>query len=96
MKAYEAAKKLKMENKDFLAEYGIKSHSSNITPELEAELFGEEKKIETEPQGTETATTAETVVIDKAEECPYTVRQIRKSCRMLGNKSPCWEWRHLG
>jgi hypothetical protein len=63
MKAFEAAKKLGMKPKEFCEEYGVKSHLSKITEELEAELFGGEKKIETEQETTETVDSAETVVL---------------------------------
>ncbi len=45
MKAYEAAKLLKIPNKEFLQKYEIKSHLSKLPEDLVAELFGEEKKI---------------------------------------------------
>ena len=98
MKAYEAIKKLKADRKEFLEQYGIKSHMSNIPPELEAELFGEEKKIETEPEPTQTVDSAETDVVTvepSEEECPYTLKQIEMGCKLGGNKSKTWQWRHL-
>jgi hypothetical protein len=103
MKAYEAAKLKKMTNKEFLKEYELKSHMSKISPELEAELFGEEKKIQAEPESAPTVDTAEADVVTPVEptsdeqstECPYTKEQIELGIRCLGNKSPVWEWRHI-
>jgi len=113
MKAYEAAKKLDIPTKEFLETYGVKSHLSKLPAELEAELFGDEKKIETVPEPTQTVDTAEAVVVEitgreeglpettgtgnniTEQECPYTEQQILRSCRLLGNKSPCWAWRHM-
>jgi hypothetical protein len=102
MKVHEASKSKKMSNKEFLEEYGeeynLKSHLSKIPAELEEELFGQEKKIETpEPEPTETVDSAETVVvevqepvIEKAPECPYTKEQVRLGIRGCGNKSSMW------
>ena len=141
MQAYEAIKILKMDRKEFLEKYDLKSHLSKIPPELEAELFGEEKKIKTEPKqetGADTveapaltADSAETEVVDveiaedattgekdeckqaqdgnddgadstvdigdldSSVDCPYDKDTIRVSIRGLGNKSPCWKWRHI-
>jgi hypothetical protein len=103
MKVYEAAKLLKITNKAFLEEYGLKSHLSKLPEALEAELFGDEKKTEEagEPV-TETINSAEADVVTETvntaetEVCPYTPRQISKSIKLAGNKSPCWKWRHLG
>jgi hypothetical protein len=68
MKAYEAAKLLKLSNKEFLEKYGIKSHMSKVPEDLEQELFGDEKKIEEAGQtGTETVDSAETVVVDPVD-----------------------------
>ena len=101
---------LKADRKEFLATYGLKSHMSKLPDSLVEELFGEEKKIQTEPEQTQTVDSAETDVVEVAtigelvqdsgvkssdvETCPYTERTIRKSMKMLGNKSPCWKWRH--
>jgi hypothetical protein len=63
MKAYEAIKRLKVDRKEFLEQYGIKSHMSKIPPELEAELFGEEKKIQTGQAGAEGVDSSEAVVL---------------------------------
>jgi hypothetical protein len=107
MKAYEAAKLLKMSNKDFLKEYDIKSHMSNIPTELEAELFGVEKKIQTGQAGTETVDRAETTVVTVdtevvttaeevvTEKCPVDIATIRAGINGCGNKSCYWKWRHL-
>ena len=101
MQAYEAIKRLKADRKEFLEQYGLKSHMSKIPADLEAELFGEEKKIQTEPEptaGTDT-TEATTITVDSAEtlvaECPYTKEQVRKNIRLLGCKSRAWQWRHI-
>ena len=70
MKAYEAAKKLKMENKDFLEQYEIKSHLSKLDDELVEELFGGEKKISEAMPGPEAAVDsaeADVVTEDPAE-----------------------------
>ena len=69
MKVYEASKSKKMSTKEFLEvygeEYNLKSHLSKIPAELEEELFGQEKKIETpKPEPTETVDSAETVVVE--------------------------------
>ena len=90
MKAYEAAKLLKMDNKTFLETYGIKSHLSKLPEELEHELFGDEKKIEEARPETEAA--VDIPEADVVEEMPDE-RLIRKSIRCLGNKSPYWKWR---
>lgn len=113
MKVHEATKKLKVSNKEFIQQYadhGITSHLSKIPHELEAELFGDEKKINAEGQGSQTADSAETVVVGEVvqktegvsktadagtEECPYTTKQIKRSIQIFGSKSPCWKWRHL-
>jgi hypothetical protein len=28
-------------------------------------------------------------------DCPYTLAEIELGIRGLGNKSPCWKWKHL-
>ena len=63
MKVYEASKKMKITNKEFCEEYGLKTHMSKLPTSLEAELFGEEKKIQTAEELTETIDSAETVVL---------------------------------
>ena len=68
MKAYEAIKRLKMDRKEFLELYGIKSHMSNIPVELESELFGSEKKIQVEQERTQTVNSAETIVVGEPPE----------------------------
>lgn len=100
MKAYEAAKLLKIPNKEFLQKYEIKSHLSKLPEDLVAELFGEEKKIEAGQAATQTVDSAETDVVVSApekteEECPYTVEQVARHIKILGNKSPAWKWRHI-
>ena len=110
MQAYVAAKLLKMSNKEFLKQYELKSHMSKVPAELEAELFGEEKKIQTGQAGTETVDRAETTVVAvdaitevvteeveavTDEECPYTPAEIELGIRCLGGKAPQWKWRHL-
>lgn len=104
MQAYEAAKKLKMENKEFLEKYGMKSHMSKLSEDLVAELFGEEKKIEAEPEPTETVDSAETVVVEQAPEvpaepepegCPVDAATVELSIRCLGGRSPYYKWRNL-
>ena len=60
MKAYEAAKRLGMKPADFAHEYGLASHLCKIPDDLEAELFGCEKKIKKQAQ-TQTVDSAETV-----------------------------------
>ena len=101
MIAYEAAKLLEISNKEFLETYGIKSHLSKISTDLEAELFGDEKKTYEAPETvTQTVDSAETVIVGITADvvkrtCPYTVEQVRNHIRQLGNKSACWEWRHI-
>ena len=97
MQAYEAAKKLEIPNKEFLAKYGLKSHMSKVPDDLVAELFGEEKKIETQQPTTETVDSAETdvVEVEVKETCPYTTAQIELGIRCLGGKAPQWKWRHM-
>jgi len=95
MKAYEAAKKLGMSSKEFVEEHGLGSHMQSIPVELEAELFGDEKKIVEEQAQTETVNTAEADVVETETGCPYPPKVIRRSILVLGNKSPCWEWRHI-
>ena len=73
MKVHEASKAKKLSNKEFLEIYGeehnLKSHLSKLPKELEEELFGEEKKIETtEPESTETVDSAETIVVGGQDE----------------------------
>ena len=116
MKAYEAAKKLGIDNKAFIEEYGLKSHLSRVPDELEAELFGSEKKIVEEQAQPQTVDSSETVVVGDAGEpdpeltvsakkpvtseqvkgeCPFPLDVVRRQIRMNGNKSKCWQWRHL-
>ena len=101
---------LKADRKEFLATYGLKSHMSKLPDSLVEELFGEEKKIQTEPEQTQTVDSAETDVVEVAtldelvqdsgvkssevETCPYDEATIRRSIRCLGNKSSAWKWRH--
>jgi len=109
MQAYEAIKRLKLDRKAFLEEHGLKSHMSKLPDALVEELFGEEKKIQTGAEGAPEVDSTEAVVVEVADEtlpetetvsvtpeseaCPFTPRQIAKSIRCLGNKSPCWKWR---
>ena len=44
MKGYEAAKKLGMKSGEFCEKYNLNSHMQSLPEELEAELFGSEKK----------------------------------------------------
>lgn len=82
MKAYEAAKKLKMKSKDFCRQYNIDSHLSVLEDALVEELFGEEKKIdEARPEATQTVDSAETVVVTE---------DILMNVRILGKKSKYW------
>jgi len=94
MKAYEAIKLLKADRKEFLEQYGIKSHMSKIPAELEAELFGVEKKIQAEPEPAPTVDTPEAIPVAK-EACPYTAEQVELGIRCLGAKAPQWKWRHI-
>jgi len=97
MKAYEAAKLLKISNKEFIEKYEVKSHLSKLSDELEAELFGEEKKIETaRPERAEEPDTPEADVVESVEEeCPVDLETLKTSLRGVGGKSPYWKWRHL-
>jgi len=95
MQAYEAIKRLKADRKEFLEMYGLKSHMSKIPAELEAELFGEEKKIQTGAEPTEATDRTEAIVLETEEVCPYPLKAVRKSIHLLGNKSKAWKWRHL-
>ena len=110
MKGYEAAKKLGMKSGDFCEKYDLNSHMQSLPEELEAELFGSEKKILEEQTCTETSNTAETVVVAsespvEAEtpaeatatlpECPVSLETLKTSLRGGGNKSPYWQWRGL-
>ena len=105
MQAYEAIKILKADTREFLEEYGLKSHLSKLPAALEAELFGDEKKTyEAGETVTKTVDSAKTVILGDApeiipevitEECPYTIKQIAHGIRILGPKSSCWKWRHL-
>lgn len=107
MKAFEAAKKQGMEAKEFCKEHGIKSHLSKISAELEAELFGDEKKTETEQAATETVDSAETVIVGAPakdevkpekpveESCPVDLATLELSIRGRGGKSPYYKWKHL-
>ena len=119
MKVFEASKKRKQSNKEFLEEfkeYGMTSHLSKLPDELVEELFGSEKKTDAQGQGAQSVDSAETVVVNdvKAEtkqdtvvqetttvsagaedDCPWTVREIKRSIQIRGNKSPLWKWRHL-
>lgn len=77
MKVYEASKLLKKDNKELIKELNdprITSHLSKLPPEIEAELFGEEKKIEeAAAEPTKTVDSAETVLVNekpKAEPKP--------------------------
>lgn len=100
MKAYEAIERLKMDRKEFLATYGVKSHLSKLSDELVEELFGSEKKIEAEPKPPKAVDTSEDElpvlkVNTNGKRCPYTPQEIELGIRCLGNKAPQWEWRHL-
>jgi len=110
MKVHELAKKTGKKSKELLQELGLKSHMSMVPEDVVSEYLGSEKKIsETESQGTATIDSAETVVIEEAnesrsggaipgdiaEECPYGLKEIELKNRYLGSKSPCWKWRHL-
>ena len=105
MQAYEAIKLLKADTKEFLEEYGLKSHLSKLPAALEAELFGDEKKTyEAGKTVTETTDSAKTIILGDppevipevtTEECPFTKKQILHGIRILGHKSSCWKWRHL-
>jgi hypothetical protein len=105
MKAYEAAKLTGMKSKAFCEQYGIKSHTSKIPADLEEQLFGEEKKTETEPQPETPVDSVEAVVVeddfpvlkinDEGERCPYSPEEIELSIRCLGGVSPCYKWKHL-
>ena len=64
MKGYEAAKKLGITSGEFCEQYDLGSHMQKIPDELEAELFGSEKKIMEEQACTETVDSAETVLVD--------------------------------
>ena len=71
MKAYEAIKKLKVDRKEFLQTHELKSHMSKISDELEAELFGVEKKIQAESEPAETIDSTEAVAdVEEAPETP--------------------------
>jgi len=110
MKVHEASKAKKMSNKEFLAEYGeefnLKSHMSKLPVELEAELFGEEKKIEEAvEEQTETVDSAEAVVvevepepvveIESKEECPVSLEELQGGINGLGGKYKHYKWKHL-
>lgn len=101
MKAYEAAKLLRVSNKEFLTEHNLKSHMSKVPPELEAELFGGEKKIQAGQEEAPTVDRAETVVatvdVEKAaiEQCPVDLETVRAGINGCGDKSCYWKWRHL-
>ena len=63
MKAYEAAKKLGISSRKFSERYGLDSHLCTVPKEIEAELFGDEKKIMEEQTYTETVDSAKTIHI---------------------------------
>lgn len=69
MKVYEASKLLKRDSKEFIKELNdprITSHLSKLPPEIEAELFGAEKKIEeAAAEPTKTVDSAETVMVNE-------------------------------
>lgn len=69
MKAYEAIKLLKVDRKEFLQTHELKSHMSKISEELEAELFGVEKKIQAEPEPAQSIDSTEAIA-DVAQEAP--------------------------
>ena len=94
MKVYEASKLLKISNKEFCELYGTKSHMVKLSAELEAELFGEEKKIPTEPEPEKAVDSTEAPAVVE-EECPYTPEQVELGIRCLGGKGPQWKWRHI-
>jgi CRISPR/Cas system-associated endonuclease/helicase Cas3 len=100
MKAHEAAKKLNIPVKEFLAETGLKSHLNKVPDAVLEEYELIEKKI-TESEQPKTVDSAETIVVgeppkkEEPEECPFSLRQIEVGNRCLGNKSPTWKWRHL-
>jgi len=61
MKIHELAKKTGISNKELLKETGLGSHMSKVPEEVVAQYMGEEKKIQTEPQSTETVDSGEAV-----------------------------------
>ena len=69
MKVYELAKIQKISSKDLIAELNdprIKSHLSVVPADILTELEGEEKKIKTTTESTQTVDSAETVVVGEA------------------------------
>ena len=110
MKVHEAAKLKKMSNKDFIKmvdDPRITSHMNKLPEELEAELFGEEKKIkEAVAEPTQTVDSAETVVVETTPEpiaktkpieepCPVDLVTLELSIRGIGGKSPYYKWKYL-
>ena len=87
MQAYQAIKMLKADRKEFLATYGLKSHMSKLPDSLVEELFGEEKKIQTEPEQTQTVDSAETDVVEIGEqdECEQTQDDTNDSIDSTGD-----------
>lgn len=108
MKLYELSKKTGISVEQLKEELGYKSHMKKVPDSVVAEYLGEEKKIETEQEGTQTVDSAETVVVETSdvveppvieteskEECPVSLEELRGGINGLGGKYKHYKWRHL-
>ena len=60
----------------------------------EADVVGADV-VDADVLGTDVLVQDHGVKSSEVETCPYTERQIRRSVRLLGGKSPAWKWRHI-